>query len=236
MHAAVEQAGMFVKDCLFPVHCLDCGVEGTWACAHCFRAVDWTGVFCCPLCREDTLDGRACVGCRDASALCAMGAASIYDESWLIGGLMRTWKYHFVADIFRFFAAGLDQFFSLHQSAVHRADIIVPVPLHPRRYAARGFNQAEVVAEYLGACLNIPVVPCLVRQRFTSQQARLTRLERRDNVADAFRVAYGEKELRGLRVLLVDDVYTTGSTMQECARILGNAGTKSVSGFALARG
>lgn len=114
------------------------------------------------------------------------------------------------------------------------ATIIVPVPLHPRRRRERGFNQAEVLAVALGRLLDRPVRPLLRRVRYTTAQATLKADQRTKNIRDAFAIASLEKAPE--RVILVDDVITTGSTMAECAAVLRQHGVKQITAVALAKG
>ncbi|MGA7273964.1 MAG: ComF family protein, partial [Candidatus Udaeobacter sp.] len=113
-------------------------------------------------------------------------------------------------------------------------DVIVPVPLHPARQRERGFNQASLLAELLSAQASIPVKPLLERVRYTTTQTALDRSERMENLHNAFRLRKNA-DVRGLRVLLVDDVLTTGSTLNECARILKRASAFSVHAATAAR-
>jgi len=113
-------------------------------------------------------------------------------------------------------------------------DLLTPVPLHPRRLAERGFNQSELLARDLGERLGIPVAACLERRRETKAQAGLKAASRWSNVREAFRCA-DEVVLDGRRVGVVDDVCTTGATLEECARALRAAGCSAVWGIAVAR-
>ena len=113
-------------------------------------------------------------------------------------------------------------------------DIIVPVPLHPTRQRERGFNQASLLAELLRARMSIPCKPMLKRVRYTTTQTALDRAERMENLHNAFRLRKNA-DVRGLHVLLIDDVLTTGSTLSECARILKRAGAISVYAATAAR-
>jgi competence protein ComFC len=113
-------------------------------------------------------------------------------------------------------------------------DIIVPVPLHPARQRERGFNQAGLLAELLSARISIQSKPALERIRYTTTQTALDRAERMENLHNAFRLRK-KMDVRGLRVLLIDDVLTTGSTLSECARILKRAGAISVHAATAAR-
>ena len=108
------------------------------------------------------------------------------------------------------------------------ADLIVPVPLHPVRLRERTFNQAELLAQFLSREFAIPCrSDLLIRCRATRPQAELTRNERVRNVHGAFDLR-GEARLHGLKILLVDDVLTTGSTAEACARLLKSAGARTV--------
>jgi ComF family protein len=114
-------------------------------------------------------------------------------------------------------------------------DIVVPVPLHPCRLAERGYNQAALLAAEVATALSRPLAACaLARTRHTLQQARLTRLERAGNVAAAFRVPR-PRMIRGRRVILVDDVATTGATLGACREALLAAGAASVTVVVVAR-
>ena len=112
--------------------------------------------------------------------------------------------------------------------------LLVPVPLHHKRWRERGFNQASLLAELLSAHTSIPCRPLLKRIRYTTTQTALDRSERMENLHNAFRLRRNV-DVRGLRVLLIDDVLTTGSTLSECARVLKRAGAKSVHAATAAR-
>jgi len=114
-------------------------------------------------------------------------------------------------------------------------DAIIPVPLHPKRKQERGFNQAEVIARELGRAKGLPVLSRTLRRvRNIPAQTSLEADARRRNVSGAFAVRR-PAALKGLAVLLVDDVYTTGSTVKECCRTLRRAGVRSVRVLTLAR-
>jgi competence protein ComFC len=113
-------------------------------------------------------------------------------------------------------------------------DLIVPVPLHPARERERGFNQAALLAELLAASMKITTRPVLERTRYTTTQTAYDRAERMENLAGAFRLRKN-RDVRDLRVLLIDDVLTTGSTLSECARVLRRAGAVSVHAATAAR-
>ena len=118
----------------------------------------------------------------------------------------------------------------------HPADVIVPVPLHPTKLREREFNQAERLADRLGAATQLPVNKRLLRRVVsTRMQALLKRPERLANVRNAFAMRDGQR-LNGERIVVVDDVFTTGATTSACAKVLKSAGAGEVCVWTLARG
>ena len=116
-----------------------------------------------------------------------------------------------------------------------RIDCVVPVPLHPTRFRERNFNQSELLGQEIAACFSLPVLNRrLIRFRNTPSQTGLSGKERITNVSDAFQVRKG-LTFKGRRCLLVDDVLTTGATLNACRNRLLSAGAAEVYGLALAR-
>lgn len=114
------------------------------------------------------------------------------------------------------------------------ADALVPVPLHWRRRLGRGFNQAEQIAAALGGHTGLPVWRALRRVRYTRPQVGLSPPERRRNVAGAF-ASNEQRDLTGTRLILIDDLYTTGATLCEAAGVLGAAGAARVTAVTIAQ-
>ena len=115
-----------------------------------------------------------------------------------------------------------------------RFDILVAVPLHPARQRERGFNQADLLVKSLSQRTSVQLKPVLERIRYTKTQTAFDRAERMENLRDAFRLRKNA-DVQGCRVLLIDDVLTTGSTLSECARVLKAAGAVSVHAAMAAR-
>lgn len=114
------------------------------------------------------------------------------------------------------------------------ADVIIPVPLHPARERLRGYNQSALLAEQLAVSQKLPMWYNVVeRVRATTPQVKLNAAARRENMRDAFTAT---TQVAGARVLLIDDVCTTGATLEACSIALKRRGAKSVWGLALARG
>ncbi len=114
-----------------------------------------------------------------------------------------------------------------------KIDVITAVPLHPDRRRERGYNQAELLARELAGRVGLPYAEGLRRIRATADQIGLDAAARRENVRDAFEA--DASAFRDRRVLMIDDVCTTGATMDACARALGAQGARSIYGLAIAR-
>jgi ComF family protein len=123
---------------------------------------------------------------------------------------------------------------ALPDEEVERFDAVVPVPLHWRRRLRRGFNQSEILARMVAKERHVRLLDVVRRVRSTATQAGLTNNNRRKNVAGAFRV-FKKTQVSGKRILLIDDVMTTGATGTACATALKRAGAESVTLLTLAR-
>ncbi|MDI1448064.1 phosphoribosyltransferase family protein [Polyangium sp. 6x1] len=191
------------------------------ACAACDAPVRRDRVFC-PVCAEAVLRTENVPG--EPLAFAAFGGA--------IAAALRRFKYEERPDLGRPLGHLLR---GLVRDEAPVVDVVVPVPLHPRRLAERGYNQAALLAHAAAIELGVPLAArALVRLRDTPQQATLGRVERCTNVARAF-VARSPRAVRGRRVLLVDDVATTGATLSACRDALVEAGARDVTALCLAR-
>lgn len=226
---------LILRDAIFPAFCLSCEKEGSVVCAECLNRVEVNGVYACPVCHAFTGTGQCCMGCRNQSYLDQHIALYPYDEAQLGGRMIHALKYNYIEEIVESFAILVEKYWGRAGGVLFSCDYIVPVPLHPRRFAERGFNQAELISRALSYVYGVPLADILKRSRYTHQQARLSKQERAENVKDAFCEDI-QNTLGGKAVVLVDDVFTTGSTLQECARVLKNAGAREVVGFTVARG
>jgi len=160
-------------------------------------------------------------------------SASIYE------GVLRTAIHRFKFDRRKGLASPLGvmlvQYLSQVEGMDFKAlDVIIPVPLHHLRLRQRGFNQSEVLARSFGKYYETPVVGALERVRDTKAQFDLPREERFHNIAGAFKVA-DSKAVYNKRIMLFDDIYTTGATIAECSKVLKNAGAKKVEVLTLSR-
>ncbi|MEW6606332.1 MAG: ComF family protein [bacterium] len=118
---------------------------------------------------------------------------------------------------------------------ISQIDFIIPVPLHRKRFRVRGFNQAQLLAFHIGRYFNLPLNLDLKRIRFTTPQMNLEREQRIQNIKGAFAVK-NQNIITNKHLLLVDDIFTTGATVNECSKVLMKAGAKQVFVLTLARG
>ncbi|MBI5732166.1 MAG: ComF family protein [Candidatus Magasanikbacteria bacterium] len=224
-----------MQEFLFPVFCLGCGREGGWLCAKCFEEWRPAPQLFCPVCYCDNSDGRTCSSCRGRTKLDGAFSFALYNET-LVSEVIKKLKYEFVEDLKETIAGFLQkcprEF--LPPWLREGEGVVIAVPLHPRREKERGFNQAGIIAKELVGVLAWPLVAgTLKKVCWTEKQVLLGREERRNNLAGAFAVRGAPMVFK--RVILVDDVFTTGSTLEECARVLKAAGVKEVFGTTLAR-
>jgi ComF family protein len=214
---------------LLPARCGACGRFGEFLCAGCRAAMLWADGPRCEACWQRS-GRRLCPRCEEYGAVCsAIRACCMYDgpaKQVVLG--VKYAGHHALAAVMAEVMAERWSGFGLV------ADVVVPVPLHPRRRRERGFNQAALLADGLGRGLALPLdAVSLRRSRPTPPQARSSGAdERRANVFGAFTCAVGP--LSGRRALLVDDVTTTGATFTACGTALLEAGVAAVYGYAFA--
>ncbi len=168
-------------------------------------------------------------------ALCRSGATG-FDAAYSFGayeGHLRQLIHVFKYERVRTLARPLAEYLAAAYPREQRFGALVPMPLHWRRYWSRGFNQSALLARELGRRLGIPVAPLVRRRRCTEPQAGLTNSRRRLNVAGAFAARGGAARFG--RLLLIDDVLTTGATASACARALKRGGAGYVAVLTLAR-
>jgi len=225
----------YLLDSVFPLFCLVCQKEGIWMCEPCLQKISSTPVVACPICHKNNQEGFCCSSCKGDSFLFRHFALYPYKNSHVIKKILHIFKYGFVEELGQTIANLIEKDLLIHRDKFINIDMITFVPLHRRRFLERGFNQSEFIAEIVGLLLRKRVQNVLKRVRYTKQQATLSRKKRVQNVRDVFTLEIS-KMVSGKNILLVDDVYTSGATMQECAKVLRKEGAKKVIGFSLARG
>ncbi len=213
---------------IFPINCLGCGSEGTYVCDRCLKELPWLRPPCCSHCAA-TQSATPCRWCRHRP-LALDGIAAAFLLEGAIREAVLQLKYHQVRGLAPVLAGLMEQAW---QAKGLPADLVLPVPLHPRRLRHRGYNQSALLSRALGRGLGLPYdESALVRTRDTSPQVGLSRDKRVLNVQDSF---IGKEAVSGKAVLVVDDVATTCSTLSACADALRKSGATTVWGLVLAR-
>jgi len=224
---------------IFPSRCAFCKGFLLWEehyiCQGCWQKLDLTISPYCPRCGNPHWeDGQVCFQCQ--------GRDYYFDSAMSVGwyeGVLKTainlYKYKGKRQL----AGPLGQLLISYWEIKRRnysIDLIIPIPLHRRKRREREYNQSELLARRLGNYFKIPI-SCynLVRVSYRLPQVGLSYRERWENVKGIFRVK-NPWELSGKKILLIDDVYTTGATSNECSRILREAGAEKIWVLTLARG
>jgi ComF family protein len=216
---------------LFPTRCVGCHRRGPALCPTCREGLPRLRPPLCPRCSRPERSGTHCRACRSAPPeLAAVRAPCAYADA--AGLAVRRLKYaqerHLASDL----GALLCETLAARPLAV---DLVVPVPLDAARFRQRGYNQAALLAEPVAQSLGVPLVAgALERTRPTRPQVELPARERRANVRGAF-ACPNPDAVAGRRILLVDDVMTTGATLEACAAGLVAAGADRVYGLVVAR-
>lgn len=251
-----------LSDLLFPIECLSCGQEGAWLCLACQKSLPYKISRHCPHCGSATPWGETCAPCRRVKAL--DGALSLipYAEP-LAQNLIHAWKYQGIKslsnELGNYMAAGLEiinqrlakvrhqiqlglarqdllSYPLLPTLLLNKNTILIPVPLHKKKLRQRGFNQAYDLAQAISEKTGYPVLDIMERPKHTAAQATLHETDRFTNIQDAFRLKDKADDLVGKNILIVDDVITTGATIEQIAKILKTAGAQAIWALTIAYG
>jgi ComF family protein len=179
-----------------------------------------------------------CQTCQDKK-LSGLYFALPYKEKSLTRKLIRQFKYEpYIKDLSKVLSIILIEHLVLTKNNTNDIwdnSVLMPVPLEKKKLKNRGYNQSQELAQELAKTLKLPViVNALIKIKPTQPQMKLSAKEREENLKGVFLVN-NKEDITGKKIFLVDDVYTTGSTMEECARVLRDNGARSVWGIAIAR-
>ena len=236
-----QQAGSFLDLCL-PRLCAGCrrtwllSHEGHW-CEDCLDALPWIRSPRCPQCGRPFLKSPDSHDHPCGECLLSLYPFDTARSATIYAGVVRERihqlkfgaQLHWVPPLVDLLVMALEN------EDFHPIELLLPVPLHVRRLRQRGFNQSALLAKELGKKMGVPVrFDVLHRRVWTEPQTRLKRQERLENVKEAFHVVR-PSVAEGTAVLLLDDVFTTGSTINECARTLKDAGAAKVLALTVAR-
>jgi len=231
-----------IGEVMFPPQCLGCAEilypsAGQIFCQACSNEIRLITGRICPVCGtvfpDSPAPGHVCGDCLENKTYFSR-ARAVFRYETLILNAIHQFKYGrniSVGETLASFMAG----FSFSDIDFPDYSLIIPVPLHIKRLRERGFNQSLILARALEKKHRIPVdFSVLKRKKFTTTQAGSNRNERKSNIKNAFEVR-NCKNIAGKNIILVDDVYTTGVTVNECAKMLVMAGVQKVSVLTLAR-
>jgi ComF family protein len=210
----------FLLDLFFPKFCFGCQKEGSYLCQDCLSV----------------LEISSCHQKYSTKNLADLYFALPYQNP-LVKKLIQKFKYKpFIKELAENLASLIITHLQLLDNKPNFTNfILIPIPLNEKRLKWRGFNQAEEISKELSKFLKLPLISnCLVRVKNSYPQVELTAEARKENVKDTF-FCQNKEEIFGKKILLVDDVYTTGATMEEAARVLKKSGAKEVLGIVVAR-
>lgn len=218
-------------DLLFSQWCVGCGKGSDFICHSCHRSLPQIMPPLCPRCGKPQLSGILCPGCVSWQVEID-GIRSPFRFDGVIRQAIHQLKYGNLRALAVTLAKLLQDYLATNPMP---GEVLVPVPLHPKRIRERGYNQSSLLAKELSKLTSLSVVDdCLIRQRHTPPQAKTPTVdERRSNIANAFTCR--DSRLQDKQVLLIDDVSTSGATLDACAVALKAAGATSVWGLVLAR-
>lgn len=240
----------FLLDLLFPAKCLGCGErpvsvqrDGSeeWICNSCFDGIKLKTGFECAFCLSRTVNGETCPFCKKENWLDYLWIAANYDDS-VVKRALWAFKYKFISSL-KFPLGRLvlkflrekkkDEFIKNYREQI----LMIPVPLHRLRLNWRSYNQSELLARELALVLDIETdAGVLVRTQNKKPQMEIKGREERVANAKGIFVCGMPEKVKGKVVILIDDITTTASTLNECARALKQAGTEKVIGLVVARG
>lgn len=231
----------WLSDLIFPIQCIGCGKFGDYVCRGCLGAISIKKPFECIGCKRNTPFGQTCFLCAKTNSIDQLLIVADYKNS-LVEKSLKFLKYRFISDLERPLSVlmkkylkwmTLDKKFNVFQAN----PLLIPVPLHPRRLNWRGFNQSELLAKDIADTFQMEMADDVIERTVnTIPQADVKeREERLKNLNGIFRVKNGTS-IAGREILLIDDVCTTGTTLNECAKVLKANGASRVVGLVVARG
>ena len=224
-----------IIDALLPKRCLGCRKFDTWLCDVCHNTLPLLTEQKCYKCKKIiTNHGEICFNCMKNDIYYLDGIFVVSDfKNELLKDVIYTYKYKFIKELSD--PLGLLIVQSIINNDLKIQKNIIPVPLHPRRYRWRGFNQATLLAKSLDIRDSEILENVLIRVKYTKSQVKLkNKFQRIENIKNAFKVKNKDK-IKNKEIVLIDDITTTTSTLTECAKSLKKSGAKKVYAIVLAR-
>ena len=219
-----------IWDIIFPKKCINCKREGSFLCEDCLSLIPINPFTYC-LCEKMEKKNK-CNNCKDKYLDKILSATDFNNK--IVKEAIHKFKYGFIEELSIPLALLILNHLQAIDCQIDNSFVIVPVPMHIKKKRRRGFNQSEEVAKLISQSTTIPLSTTLIKTKETKPQMELNRRERIENIKNCFNVN-NKKEIENKSILLLDDVYTTGTTMDECAKILKQNGAKEVWGLSIAR-
>lgn len=232
----------FFLDILFPAYCVACHTEGSFLCRPCANTLPLLPPACigCGIMTPESIlnsdnskagymqfAGHTCDRCRKKTPICVFLSPFPYKHP-TIRRIIHEFKYRRITLLSPIMADLVISYLRYYRIPLSEHAIIVPIPLHPRKERVRGFNQAELIARHIANRMSLPMdTQALIRSTATAPQTYLRAQERRVNVENIFSPGNTE-HIRGKTIIVLDDVKTTGATLEQAARILKHAGAKEI--------
>ncbi|KKR80768.1 MAG: hypothetical protein UU73_C0002G0087 [Candidatus Daviesbacteria bacterium GW2011_GWA1_41_61] len=243
---------MFLVDLLFPKFCAGCGKVGTYLCNKCLWDIQQTDLVC-PQCERLSVGGLTHPLCKRRYGLDGLWSLGIYQDP--LRKIIQKLKYKFVKDVgetlisltLKYWVKFTPQLLEELKKDQGEGWVVIPVPLHPKRQRFRGFNQSAQLGKLLAQKIGLDYQEVLKRIKYTKPQVGLKGKERRENLKNAFEIdpspslpdqddkLCSKNYTQLVNCLLIDDVWTTGSTIKECCYVLKKAGAQKVWAITLAR-
>ncbi|MBU1031477.1 ComF family protein [Patescibacteria group bacterium] len=230
----------FILDFLFPKKCVGCKKPDTYFCKSCTSNILQKELVC-PICERSAMGGQTHPICKSRFGLDGLWNLGIYKNP--LRSAIQTLKYRRVRGLAEVLADIILEYWIKYQPFIldkikrdkRKGWMIIPVPLYFWRENSRGFNQSSLVGQILSKSLGLDYCDALKRIRYTKSQVKLKSKDRQKNIKNAFAVSKPYTLDPKPYILLIDDVWTTGSTLKECCCVLKRAGAKSVWAITLAR-
>ncbi len=223
----------------FPKRCAGCGGVGSYFCAVCLQNISQTNLVC-PKCERPAVGGVTHPVCERRFGLDGLWSLGVYDGA--LRKAVQKLKYKWVTELGQVLVNATMDYWARYNPVLldqikkdkGQGWIVVPVPLHKLRQNWRGFNQSALLGQTFAQKLGLEYKDCLTRIRQTKPQVGLSSGKRGENIKNAFSLNT-KYHIQDTKILLVDDVWTTGSTLKECCYVLKKNGAKTVWALTLAR-
>ncbi len=229
----------FIKSFLWPKKCINCGRLGSYLCQDCLSLIEVTSYRYCPFCASENITylGTTCPLHSKTKQLDGLYAAAPFKNK-IVQETIRLCKYSPAKELsFSLSFLIISHFKLLNKHSLSFSGFVLcPVPLHDKKLRQRGFNLTEEVARHLSGYLGLPVKNLLLKKKNTLPQTKFNKKQRAENVSGAFAAnPMLQDSIAGKKILLVDDVFTTGATLEECAKVLKQNNAREVWGVVAAR-